>query len=97
MSSISVEIRYSEKCPEEAFQIESVLFDKSFSFVGDSYTCERHLNHHIGFKYDCSMVAKNAYSRIRDHLRSALRKSKFIHSYDIHLLTSKDKVYLERI
>lgn len=96
MSSISVEIRYSEKCPKEAFQIENVLFDKSFSFDGDSYTCERHLNHYIGFNYDCYLVAKNAYSRIRDHLRSVLQKNKFVQSYDIHL-SPENKIFTEGI
>jgi len=96
MPSISVDIRYNKKCPQVAHQIESSLFDRSFSFEGDSYTCEDHVNHNLGFNYDCMLVAKNAYKRIRQQLSTLFRNVSEIHSYDISLSDEK-KFHFERL
>ena len=83
MSSITLEFNYSEKCPHDAIQIESAIFDSSFSFEGDSFTTEDHKIHIFRFNYDSVEVAKSAYARIQRKASQIFRKFSKVVSYDI--------------
>lgn len=92
MSSITLEFTYSEKCPQDAVEIEKEIFSSTFSFDGDSFTTADHRTHIFRMNYESVEVAKTAYRTLHRKAANIFRKYPKVSAYDIS--RNNDKVVI---